>query len=190
LKDAAGFFQKGGKLPEMEISRNGIFFLIFPIENLFFFLSNLALGPAIMRPSSLILFRYCVPPPPPLLRHCSLCSLAGSWRDFLFKFSIFSIQFSKFSIHYFVIDPCRLLLPRLPRSNPASSRFRKPVLEVTFVATGHFHSLSSRNCFFLSEFVATTADFLANYIRRGSLWPMTFGLACCAVEMMHMAASR
>jgi len=39
-------------------------------------------------------------------------------------------------------------------------------------------------------FVTTSADALINWARTGSLWPMTFGLACCAVEMMHAAASR
>ena len=39
-------------------------------------------------------------------------------------------------------------------------------------------------------FVTTSADKLLNCARTGSLWPMTFGLACCAVEMMHAAASR
>ncbi|MCL7026186.1 hypothetical protein MKW94_005386 [Papaver nudicaule] len=29
-----------------------------------------------------------------------------------------------------------------------------------------------------------------NWARRGSIWPMTFGLACCAVEMMHAGAAR
>ncbi len=39
-------------------------------------------------------------------------------------------------------------------------------------------------------FVIAQADKLFNWARTGSLWPMTFGLACCAVEMIHSAASR
>ena len=39
-------------------------------------------------------------------------------------------------------------------------------------------------------FVVAQFDKLVSWARSGSLWPMTFGLACCAVEMMHTAASR
>ena len=39
-------------------------------------------------------------------------------------------------------------------------------------------------------FVTTTVDAVANWARTGSMWPMTFGLACCAVEMMHAGAAR
>ncbi len=39
-------------------------------------------------------------------------------------------------------------------------------------------------------FILTQMDKLAAWAQSGSLWPMTFGLACCAVEMMHTAASR
>src|SRR6185312_13756716 len=39
-------------------------------------------------------------------------------------------------------------------------------------------------------FFVTQLDNLVGWARSGSLWPMTFGLACCAVEMMHTAAAR
>lgn len=39
-------------------------------------------------------------------------------------------------------------------------------------------------------FVTTSLDQLVAWARSGSLWPMTFGLACCAVEMMHTSSSR
>ena len=38
--------------------------------------------------------------------------------------------------------------------------------------------------------VMTTLDSTVNWMRKNSIWPMTFGLACCAIEMMSMGASR
>jgi NADH-quinone oxidoreductase subunit B len=38
--------------------------------------------------------------------------------------------------------------------------------------------------------VATRLDFLVNWSRANSLWPMPFGTACCAIEFMATAASR
>ena len=38
--------------------------------------------------------------------------------------------------------------------------------------------------------VTTTADKVINWARQSSIWPMSFGLACCAIEMMSMSASR
>ncbi len=39
-------------------------------------------------------------------------------------------------------------------------------------------------------FLVTKLDAVLDWARTGSLWPMTFGLACCAVEMIHSYMSR
>src|SRR6202050_565765 len=38
--------------------------------------------------------------------------------------------------------------------------------------------------------VMTSLDFAINWVRKSSVWPMTFGLACCAIEMMSMGGAR
>jgi len=38
--------------------------------------------------------------------------------------------------------------------------------------------------------VTTTLDLVFNWARKSALWPMSFGLACCAIEMMAAVASR
>jgi NADH-quinone oxidoreductase subunit B len=43
---------------------------------------------------------------------------------------------------------------------------------------------------FEENVLITSLDKLFNWARSGSLWPMTFGLACCAIEMMATGASR
>jgi NADH-quinone oxidoreductase subunit B len=43
---------------------------------------------------------------------------------------------------------------------------------------------------FEENFITTTIEQAINWARQASVWPMTFGLACCAIEMMATGASR
>lgn len=52
------------------------------------------------------------------------------------------------------------------------------------------HENSGVNGMNPTGFITTTVDQLLNWARTGSMWPVTFGLACCAVEMMHAGAAR
>ena len=43
---------------------------------------------------------------------------------------------------------------------------------------------------FEDNFITTSIDRILNWARESSIWPMGFGLACCAIEMMAASASR
>ncbi len=43
---------------------------------------------------------------------------------------------------------------------------------------------------FEENVITTTLEQSMNWARQASIWPMTFGLACCAIEMMAAGASR
>jgi NADH-quinone oxidoreductase subunit B len=43
---------------------------------------------------------------------------------------------------------------------------------------------------FERNFLTTSVDYVFNWARKSSLWPLTFGLACCAIEMIASATAR
>ena len=43
---------------------------------------------------------------------------------------------------------------------------------------------------FEENMLTTTVDAMVNWARKSSIWPMTFGLACCAIEMMAITVPR
>ncbi len=43
---------------------------------------------------------------------------------------------------------------------------------------------------FEENVIVTSVDWALNWARQSSIWPMTFGLACCAIEMMATGMSR
>ena len=61
-------------------------------------------------------------------------------------------------------------------------------LELKKVNANNFDELSNQVS--SNGFLVTKVKDLINWASSGSLWPMSFGLACCAVEMMQSAASR
>jgi len=40
------------------------------------------------------------------------------------------------------------------------------------------------------QFILARVDDVVNWARQSALWPMVFGLACCAIEMMATGATR
>jgi NADH-quinone oxidoreductase subunit B len=65
---------------------------------------------------------------------------------------------------------------------------KQPSSQLTLVQDGGPQSLIENR--FEENVIVTSADWIMNWSRLSSLWPMLFGLACCAIEMMATGASR
>ncbi|KAJ5626988.1 hypothetical protein N7528_004415 [Penicillium herquei] len=67
-------------------------------------------------------------------------------------------------------------------SHPVSLRTGRPRVEVALIDEGKGTGAT--------EYALTTVDNVLNWARQSSMWPMSFGLACCALEMMHTSMPR
>ncbi|KIM69338.1 hypothetical protein SCLCIDRAFT_1208736 [Scleroderma citrinum Foug A] len=76
---------------------------------------------------------------------------------------------------------------RTPETTSTPVTSQEPITSIASRGSNQYSLEHPRN---KAEYVLSTADKIVNWARQGSIWPMTFGLACCAVEMMHMAAAR
>src|SRR3972149_6159860 len=43
---------------------------------------------------------------------------------------------------------------------------------------------------FEKNFIITSVDYVFNWARKSAIWPLTFGLACCAIEMIASSTAR
>ena len=79
----------------------------------------------------------------------------------------------------FMVDPARRLRLRLEEGSAAMGLSPRPD-----------PSRHGRSAVATSRWITTQLDFLVNWGRANSLWPMPFGTACCAIEFMATAASK
>ncbi|KAF2653772.1 NADH-quinone oxidoreductase [Lophiostoma macrostomum CBS 122681] len=78
----------------------------------------------------------------------------------------------------------------LSRAESTVSRPRRPERPSPSKPSNHDLPSTIRRNTSVVEHVLTTTDKLVNWARQSSLWPLSFGLACCAIEMMHLSMPR
>jgi NADH-quinone oxidoreductase subunit B len=77
-----------------------------------------------------------------------------------------------------LIPPPGTPVERAPRTDAAIDRDLRDLAE------------TAEEDAFVSRLLTTRLDRALSWARSSSIWPATFGLACCAIEMMHTATPR
>ena len=77
-----------------------------------------------------------------------------------------------------LIPPPGAPIERAPRTDPTIDRDLRDLVE------------TQEEEAFAKRLLLTTVDRALSWARASSIWPATFGLACCAIEMMHTATPR
>ena len=77
-----------------------------------------------------------------------------------------------------LIPPAGAPVERAPRTDPAIDRDLRDLVE------------TAEEEAFVQRLLTTRVDRALKWARSSSIWPATFGLACCAIEMMHTATPR
>src|ERR1022692_1876876 len=76
----------------------------------------------------------------------------------------------------------------LEARSPARVKSRRRVAnELSFTTSNTMSWLQNK---FEKNFMISTVDYVFNWARKSALWPMTFGLACCAIEMIASSTAR
>jgi NADH dehydrogenase (ubiquinone) Fe-S protein 7 len=125
-----------------------------------------------------------VAPPRPSTDSPSTMALLASTRHR----ALYSLTAARFAASRSLHSSAPVLLPSPSEHNPTSTT--SAATPITSIAKHGSNQLSLEQPQNKAEYVLSTLDKVVNWARQGSIWPMTFGLACCAVEMMHMAAAR
>src|SRR5580692_11010973 len=82
------------------------------------------------------------------------------------------------------------------RYTPCASAWQNRIMNPAPIASGpvelfsHIDNETIEQAALRAGVITTTLDNVINWGRKNSIWPMAFGLACCAIEMMSMSASR
>ena len=124
------------------------------------------------------------------------CGVASPTEAFDHRFSVryylIAVLFVVFDVETIFLFPWAVMYHKLeavrPRRDARLPRDPRRRLRLRLAAGGSFVGLIENSL--PDNVLTTTVDAVIDWGRKNSLWPMQFGLACCAIEMMAVVDSR